>query len=85
MLERLYGTPLVLISGGLATAGDGTKVSVVRYDLYFEISESMYTVVPISNGMITEIIPVSRVGKTLTTNATKKMAVEQVLEASVVR
>ncbi len=79
VLERLYGTPLVLVSGGLATAADGTNVSVVRYSLYFEVSESMYTVVPISNGIITEIIPVRRAGKVL---ATKKMAVDKVLTAS---
>ncbi len=79
VLEKLYGTPLVLINGGVANAADGTKVSVVRYSLYFEVSEGMYTVVPISNGVITEIIPVNRASKVL---ATKKMAVDKVLEAS---
>ncbi len=79
VLERLYGTPLVLVSGGLAITADGTKVSIVRYALYFEISESMYTVVSISNGMITEIIPINRAGRVL---ATMKMSVKKVLEAS---
>ena len=79
ILEKLYGTPLVLVSGGLATTGDGTKVSVVRYALYFEISESMYTVVSISNGTITEIIPINRAGRVL---ATMKMSVKKVLKAS---
>lgn len=79
VLEKLYSTPLVLISGGLATTGSGEKVSIVRYALYFEISESMYTVVSISNGMITEIIPVNRSGRVL---ATMKMSVEKVLKAS---
>ena len=79
VLEKLNGIPLVLISGGLVTTRDGTKASVVRYTLYFEVSESMYTVVSISNGMITEIMPVNRSGRVL---VTRKISVKKILEAS---
>jgi hypothetical protein len=80
ILEKLYGTPLVLISGGTADTGDGTKVSIVRYSLYFKVSSTMYTVVLISNGMITEIMSINNVGGKVL--ATKTMKVSEVLEVT---
>jgi hypothetical protein len=80
ILEKLYGTPLVLISGGTADTGDGTKVSIVRYSLYFKVSNTMYTVVLISNGMITEIMSINNVGGKVL--ATKTMKVSEVLEVT---
>ncbi len=80
VLEKLYSTPLVLVSGGTADTGDGTKVSIVRYSLYFKVSSTMYTVVLISNGMITEIMSINNVGGKVL--ATKKMRVSEVLEVT---
>ncbi len=80
VLEKLYGTPLVLVSGGTADIGNGTKVSIVRYSLYFKVSSTMYSVVLISNGMITEIMSINNVGGKVL--ATKKMKVSEVLEVT---
>lgn len=80
VLEKLYGTPLVLVSGGTADTGDGTKVSIVRYSLYFKVSSTMYSVVLVSNGMITEIMSINNVGGKVL--ATKKMSVSEVLEVT---
>ncbi|MGD8665701.1 MAG: hypothetical protein PVI58_06900 [Desulfobacterales bacterium] len=51
LLERLYGKPVVVTNGGITHNGG----SVVRYALYFDVSESLYSVVIISGGRITSI------------------------------
>ena len=51
LLEKLYGKPVVVTNGGIMPNGG----SVVRYALYFDVSESLYSVVMISGGRITSI------------------------------
>ena len=51
LLERLYGKPVVVTNGGIMHSGG----AVVRYSLYFDVSESLYSVVVISGGRITSI------------------------------
>jgi len=51
LLEKLYGKPVVVTNGGITHDGG----SIVRYALYFDVSESLYSVVMISGGRITSI------------------------------
>ena len=51
LLEKLYGKPVVVTNGGITHDGG----SVVRYALYFDVSDSLYSVVMISGGQITSI------------------------------
>ncbi len=51
LLEKLYGKPVVVTNGGIMHNGG----AVVRYALYFDVSDSLYSVVVISGGRITSI------------------------------
>ena len=51
LLEKLYGKPVVVTNGGIMHNGG----AVVRYALYFDVSDSLYSVAVISGGRITSI------------------------------
>jgi hypothetical protein len=56
LLEKLYGKPVVVTNGSILQNG----LAVVRYMLYFEVSESLYSVAVISSGHITSIDTINK-------------------------
>ncbi len=56
LLEKLYGKPVVVTNGSILQNGG----AVVRYMLYFDVSENLYTVAVISSGHITSIDTINK-------------------------